>query len=144
MSDVMDFLGDGIPYDLRDYWKKTKMLCLICHVFRGGEYDDEAMAIYNKLSIKFRLSLYDRFFEALRAFARFKPELLNSKDDFDNYAIAYKYSCFRELQAEIEQDMAGQSPEAIEDKEKVAEREVAFLAFKENNNQDKKFMDFLG
>jgi len=35
MSDVIDFLGDGIPYDLRDYWKKTKMLCLICHVFRG-------------------------------------------------------------------------------------------------------------
>ena len=133
-----------IPYGLEEFWKPCKVLCTICHIFRGGRYDKEAMAVFDRLTVKFRLNLSSRFYQDYRAFSNFKPELLTSKDEIENYVSAYKYGAFTELRNEIEADLKGQSPEAIEAKRKQEEREKAFQEFKENNNQDKKFVDFLG
>lgn len=116
---------------LNEYYKPCKILCTICHVFRGGEFDEESMEVFNKLHVKFRLELNNKFYKAYREFAEFKPEYLTSKDIFENYMIAYEFGAFTELRKEIEADLKGLSPEAIEYKSKEEEREVKF---KENKN----------
>lgn len=132
-----------IPYGLEEFWKPCKILCLICHVFRGGLYDNEAMRVFERLSVKLRLNLQSKFFKAYKEFANFKPELLTAKDDFENYAKAYKFGAFTELRQEIDEDLKGESPEAIEAKAKAESRQKAFLAYKDSKDPEKTFMDFV-